>query len=74
MKNVYIQTIISFCEPKSKTDRNRSSQFFPTVQVTNDTPGNRKWSSHRYDTMKISSKKETEIFLQGMVKKYFAQK
>ena len=67
--HAYSQTMISFCR---ESNLENSSQLLPVVESPEHQRSRR--SGIKYDTMKVGMKREAEIFLNGMVKKYLVQK
>lgn len=70
--NAYSQTVISF--ERQRMDKNRSSQLFPLVESPENAQRLSKTNPVKYDTMKVGMKREAQIFLNGMVKKYLVEK
>jgi hypothetical protein len=69
--NAFTQTLITF--QRHKTEKNRSSQLFPVVDSPEISQRIRS-NPMKYDAMRVGMKREAEIFLNGMAKKYLVEK
>ena len=70
--NAFSQTIIS--HRRARSDRIRSSQLFPSVESPDTERKLSRTNQIKFEQGKMPMKREAELFLNGMVKKYLMDK